>query len=230
MPGLEPETLKSTDNIRTNLYSVLNPAMLCGIGAEPAESFGYAPVILSRHVEDEAKDVGMDVVCQNQMDASMIELDGTEDKSRLGGNAILPVSIAVAKAAASFLGLPLYRYLGGFSARHLPVPMCNVVGGGKFYSPYLACEDYLILAPGLDNFAEAIEVISMTYFTLGDILRETEGEIGTHNGIYTPRKMNNRQVFEAISKAIENAGYEGTIFLALDVCADQFYDSKDDTY
>lgn len=174
--------------------------------------------------------IGMDVVCQNQVDAAMIELDGTEDKSNLGGNAILPVSIAVAKAAASSLGLPLYRYLGGFSARHLPVPMCNVVGGGKFYNPYLAFEDYLILAPGFDSFAEAIEAISMTYFTLGDILKETEGEIGTYNGIYTPRKMNNREVFEAISKAIEKAGYEGRIFLALDVCADQFYDSRDDTY
>ena len=174
--------------------------------------------------------IGMDVVCQNQVDAAMIELDGTEDKSRLGGNAILPVSMAVAKAAASSLGLPLYRYLGGFSARHLPVPMCNVVGGGKFYNPYLAFEDYLILAPGFASFAEAIEAISMTYFTLGDILKETEGEIGTYNGIYTPRKMNNREVFEAISKAIEKAGYEGRIFLALDVCADQFYNSKDDTY
>ena len=174
--------------------------------------------------------IGMDVVCQNQVDASMIELDGTEDKSRLGGNAILPVSMAVAKAAASSLGLPLYRYLGGFSARRLPVPMCNVVGGGKFYNPYLAFEDYLIIAPGFDSFAEAIEAISMTYFTLGDILKETEGEIGTYNGIYTPRKMNNREVFEAISDAIEKAGYEGRIFLALDVCADQFYDSKDGTY
>lgn len=173
---------------------------------------------------------GMPVTEQRRVDTAMLELDGTPDKSNLGANAMLPVSLAVARAAAASLGIPLYRYLGGFHSRMLPVVMFNVIGGGGFYNPHLTFEDYLLVPVGFDRFGEAVEAVSSAYFALGDLLRAVEPEVNTRNGVYIPRTLKNDQVFAIMLEAVAKAGYEGRIVLGVDVCANHFFREEEQRY
>lgn len=174
--------------------------------------------------------VGHEVACQSNIDGCLLALDGTPDKSVLGGNAILSVSMAATRAAAESLDLPLYRYLGGIGANRTPTLISNLVGGGSFYNPRLVFEDYLIVASQFGSAAEAVEAISETYLVLGEVLGELEPDVRVHKGLYVPRTLNNRQVLEALMRAVDRAGFGGRMSLALDVCAGQFYHPESDTY
>lgn len=173
---------------------------------------------------------GVDVSRLGDIDRIMLELDGTPDKSKLGGNAILSVSMAAAKAGAKALGLPLYRFLGGLGANRLPVLISNMVGGGTFYNPKLVFEDYLVMAYDFDSTAEAVEALSEVYLALGEALDGFEKDVPMHKGLYVPQTLNNEQVFEALVKAAEIAGFGGRMRIALDVCAGQFYDENKSRY
>lgn len=173
---------------------------------------------------------GADVARLGDIDRMMLELDGTPDKSSLGGNAILSVSMAVAEAGANSLGLPFYRYVGGLGANRLPVLVSNMVGGGNFYNPRLVFEDYLVMAYDFESTAEAVEAISEVYMALAEALGEYEKDVPMHKGLYVPQTLNNEQVFNALLKAADRAGFAGRMRIALDVCAGQFYDEASGRY
>ncbi len=174
---------------------------------------------------------GMDVTAQRALDMFMLELDGTENKSKLGANAILGVSMAAARAAAEFLELPLYQYLGGVNSYRLPVPMMNVINGGKHAGSGLAVQEFLILPVGLDNYHEALRAGVETYHTLGKILKEKYGNSATNvgdEGGYAPTIATTREALDAMLDAIDKAGYKGKIKLGMDAAASEFF--KDGKY
>lgn len=171
--------------------------------------------------------IGMDPLEQARIDQVMIELDGTPNKVRLGANAILSVSQAVARAAALACGQPLYTYLGGVGARHLPVPMMNVINGGKHADSSLDFQEFMIVPRGAPSFAEAIRYAAETFHALKDILssRGYATSVGDEGG-FAPRLKSNEEACQLIVEAIEAAGYApGTdIALALDPAATSFYE------
>lgn len=175
--------------------------------------------------------VGMSVFDQVGVDAAMIELDGTHNKSVLGANAILGVSLAVAKAAAITLGLPLYQYLGGFNAKELPVPMMNILNGGAHADNNVDIQEFMIMPVGAPNFAEALRMCAEVYHTLKGVLKGLglNTAIGDEGG-FAPNLSSNEQALEVIVEAIKKAGYKpGVDFgLALDVAATEIY--KDGKY
>ena len=171
--------------------------------------------------------VGWDATDQVGIDETMIELDGTENKSRLGANAILGVSLAVAKAAANSLDLPLYRYLGGVSARTLPVPMMNIMNGGKHAAGSTDLQEFMIMPVGAPTFAEGLRWCAEIYHTLkkvlvGKGLRTTVGD----EGGFAPRLSANSEPLDLMMEAIEQAGYRPgeQIMLAMDPAASEFYE------
>jgi enolase len=172
--------------------------------------------------------VGFDATEQAVIDQFMIRLDGTENKSRLGANAILGVSQAVARAAAQSCGLPLYAYLGGVGARHLPVPMMNVLNGGKHADSSLDFQEFMIFPVGAPNFAEALRYGAETFQALKKILH-TNGyatSVGDEGGFAPQLKGGNDEACELIVAAIEKAGYQPgkDIAIALDPAASSFYE------
>ena len=172
------------------------------------------------------KVVGMDVTKQRELDVTMIEMDGTENKSKLGANAILGVSMAAARAAAATLELPLYQYLGGVNTYKLPVPMMNVVNGGKHAGSGLAVQEFLLLPVGLDSYHEALRAGVETYHTLGTILKEKYGKSATNvgdEGGFAPSIGTTREALDAMIKAIKTAGYEGKVKLGMDAAASEFF-------
>ena len=175
--------------------------------------------------------VGMSVFDQVGVDMAMIELDGTHNKSILGANAILGVSLAVAKAAATALGLPLYQYLGGFNAKELPVPMMNILNGGAHADNNVDIQEFMIMPVGAPNFAEALRMCAEVYHTLKGVLKGLglNTAIGDEGG-FAPNLSSNEQALEVIVEAITKAGYKpGVDFgLALDVAATEIY--KDGKY
>jgi len=175
--------------------------------------------------------VGMSVFDQVGVDSAMIELDGTHNKSVLGANAILGVSMAVAKAAATTLGLPLYQYLGGFNAKELPVPMMNILNGGAHADNNVDIQEFMIMPVGAPNFAEALRMSAEVYHTLKSVLKGLglNTAIGDEGG-FAPNLTSNEQALEVIVEAITKAGYKpGVDFgLALDVAASEIY--KDGKY
>ncbi len=169
---------------------------------------------------------GMDVTAQRALDMFMLELDGTENKSKLGANAILGVSMAAARAAAEFLELPLYQYLGGVNSYRLPVPMMNVINGGKHAGSGLAVQEFLILPVGMDNYHEALRAGVETYHMLGKILKEKYGNSATNvgdEGGYAPSIATTREALDAMLDAIDKAGYKGKIKLGMDAAASEFF-------
>jgi enolase len=173
----------------------------------------------------------LDAAEQAQVDATMIALDGTENKSRLGANAILPVSMACARAAAMASGLPLYRYLGGVSARVLPVPMLNVINGGVHADNNLDIQEFMIVPAGAGSFAEALRMAAETFHNLHKILKDMKLATGVGDeGGFAPDLKSNEQALGLIQAAIEQAGYRAghDIFLAIDAAASSFY--KDGKY
>ncbi|MEM2989913.1 MAG: phosphopyruvate hydratase [Halobacteria archaeon] len=170
--------------------------------------------------------LGMNVFKQREIDKLLIELDGTSNKSKLGANAILGVSIAVAKAAASAAGLPLYQYLGGAASYTIPVPSLNVINGGKHAGNKLAIQEFMIQPVEAGLFAEAIRMAVETYHMLKNLIKEKYGIASTNvgdEGGYAPAMTTTREALEAISLAIEKAGYEGKIKLGLDSAASEFF-------
>jgi len=179
--------------------------------------------------------IGMDVTLQRDIDMLMLELDGSENKSNLGANAILGVSLAVAKAAANTLGMPLYRYLGGVNAYVLPVPMSNVINGGAHAGNDLDFQEFMIMPVGAKNFREAIQMVSETYHTLKKILMEKYGKLAVNvgdEGGFAPPMKEVTEPLDALVKAIEETGYKvgDEIAFALDVASSEFYDEEKNVY
>ncbi|QLA15949.1 phosphopyruvate hydratase [Desulfolutivibrio sulfoxidireducens] len=175
--------------------------------------------------------VGMDATQQVAIDNLMIETDGTENKSRLGANAILGVSLAVARAASSFVGLPLYQYLGGINAKVLPVPQMNIINGGMHAPNNLDIQEFMILPLGAKTFADALRMASETFHTLKALLAK-DGHITSvgDEGGFAPNLKDHDEAFRYIVKAIEESGYRpgSEISLAIDAAASEFF--KDGKY
>ncbi len=170
--------------------------------------------------------IGWDALDQAGIDEFLVSLDGTPNKSRLGANAILGVSLAVAKAAASALGLPLYRYLGGISARTLPVPLMNILNGGKHAAGSTDLQEFMIVPAGAPTFAEALRWGSEIYHALKAVLKDKgyNTNVGDEGG-FAPTLSSNEEAVELIVEAIERAGYEPgkEVYLALDPAASELY-------
>lgn len=167
---------------------------------------------------------GLDALEQFQIDSLMLELDGTENKSRLGANAILAVSVATAKAAANYLELSLFRYLGGVSARYLPIPMMNILNGGKHADNNVDIQEFMIAPVGADTFSEALRMGTEVYHSLKNVLhsKNYNTSIGDEGG-FAPMLKSNEEALEIILTAIEKAGYKpyDDFMLALDVAASE---------
>ena len=175
--------------------------------------------------------IGIDVSHQREIDAIMLELDGTHNKSKLGANAILGVSLSVAHAAADSLGISLYRYLGGTNAFTLPVPTMNVINGGKHAGNELAIQEFMLQPGGAKTFSEALRIGAETYHTLGTILAKKYGNSAVnvgYEGGYAPPLKNTTDALDALMDAIEEAGYNKKITIGLDSAATEFY--KDGKY
>jgi len=171
---------------------------------------------------------GMDVRHQYDIDRVMLELDGTPNKSRLGANAILGVSLAVAHAAAKSTGLYLYRYLGGSNAYTLPVPTMNVINGGKHAGNELAIQEFMIQPKGAKTYSEALRMGAETYHTLGALLVKRYGKSAVnvgYEGGYAPPLKNTVDALDALTGAIDEAGYEKEITIGLDAAASEFYEN-----
>jgi len=175
--------------------------------------------------------IGLSPYDQAEIDKLMIDLDGTENKSKLGANAILGVSMAVARAAAKSLNLPLYRYLGGSNAVILPTPMLNVINGGSHADNNVDFQEYMIMPTGFDNFSEALRASVETYHALKKLLAENghSTALGDEGG-FAPNLSSNEEPLEYLVKAIEKAGYKAgeEISIAMDVASSEIY--KDGKY
>ena len=180
------------------------------------------------HVDDEIYDalVGFDALDQRDIDRVLIELDGTDNKSRLGANAILGVSLAVARAAADDLAIPLYRYIGGVNAHVLPVPMMNVLNGGEHADNNVDMQEFMIMPVGAASFSEALRWGAETYHVLKKVLhdRDLSTAIGEEGG-FAPNLASNEDAVKLLLEAIEKAGFTpGTdIAIALDAASTEFY-------
>lgn len=175
--------------------------------------------------------VGMDAEDQADLDQAMIELDGTENKGRLGANAILGVSLAAAKAAADARGLPLYRYVGGVSAHVLPVPMMNIINGGEHADNPIDFQEFMIVPVGAASIAEAVRYGSEIFHTLKKMLHEKGLATGVGDeGGFAPDIANTTDALDFIMRAIEGAGYKpgDDVMLALDPASTEFF--KDGKY
>lgn len=172
--------------------------------------------------------VGFDVREQNEIDRVMIELDGTEDKSNLGANAILGVSMACARAAADYSGLPLYKYLGGFNGKTLPVPMMNVINGGSHADSSVDFQEFMIMPVGASSLTEAVRMGAETFHALKSVLKSMGHvtAVGDEGG-FAPNLSSNEEPLQVIVKAIEKAGYVPgkDIAIAMDVAASEFYEN-----
>lgn len=171
--------------------------------------------------------IGFDVFEQNAIDQAMIELDGTSNKSNLGANAILGVSLAVAKAAANELGLPLYRYIGGVSANTLPVPMMNIINGGSHSDAPIAFQEFMIMPVLAKNFTEAMQMGTEIFHNLKKVLhdRNLSTAVGDEGGFAPNLAGGTEDALDSIKLAVENAGYVfgKDIMIALDCAASEFY-------
>ena len=170
--------------------------------------------------------VGMDVTEQQSIDAAMIELDGTENKSRLGANAILGVSLAAAKAAAEFTTQPLFRYVGGTSARILPVPMMNIINGGEHADNPIDIQEFMIMPVAAPTLRDAVRMGSEVFHTLKKELSAAGLSTGIGDeGGFAPNLSSTRVALDFILKSIEKAGYRPgeDIYLALDCAATEYY-------
>lgn len=173
-----------------------------------------------------AEIVGMSVFEQNAIDKLMIDLDGTPNKSKLGANAILGVSLAVAKAAANELGLPLYRYVGGVSGNTLPVPMMNIINGGSHSDAPIAFQEFMIMPVKAQNFTHAMQIGTEIFHNLKKVLhdRGLSTAVGDEGG-FAPTFDGTEDALDTIKKAVENAGYKfgDEVMIALDCAASEFY-------
>jgi enolase len=172
--------------------------------------------------------VGMDVLCQTEIDHRMIELDGTPNKGNLGANAILSVSLAVARAAAEVLEMPLYRYLGGVNARLLPVPMMNILNGGAHADNNVDLQEFMIIPVGAERFSESLRMGAEVFHTLKKVLSKKgyNTAVGDEGG-FAPSLKSNDEAVEVILEAIQQAGLVPgkDVVIALDPASSEFYEN-----
>lgn len=180
-----------------------------------------------------SKVVGMNAYDQPALDSTLIDLDGTENKSKLGANAILGVSMATARAAAKSLDIPLFKYLGGLNAKVLPVPFMNVINGGKHADNSLDIQEFMIVPAGAPNFREALRYGAEVFHNLKKILH-SEGHVTSvgDEGGFAPNLSSNEEAVKVLLQAIETAGYAPgkEIYIALDCAASSFYNAESKTY
>lgn len=171
--------------------------------------------------------IGLNGENQRLIDFNLIDLDGTKNKSRLGANAILAVSLAVAKAVAVSYGLPLYRYLGGINATTLPRPMMNILNGGAHAGNNIDIQEFMIIPVKAESFAEGLRICSEIYITLGKLLKEKNLASGVGDeGGFAPNLASDEEALEFIMKAVNKAGYdENQIKIALDIASSEWYDN-----
>src|ERR1022692_3381590 len=172
---------------------------------------------------------GVDSLDQLTVDRIMLDLDGTETKSKLGANAILAVSLANAKAAAEAIGIPLFKYLGGPNAKVLPVPMANVINGGAHSDAPIDFQEFMIMPKGFDTFSEGLRAITETFHALKAVLKKKGLSTAVcDEGGFAPKLESTEAAIEVILQAIKDAGYKADkqIFLALDVAASEFYNGN----
>ncbi len=186
---------------------------------------------------------GMDVTEQEEIDAALLELDGTPNKSNLGANAILGVSLACAKAGAEFTGLPLYRYIGGTTARTLPVPMMNVLNGGAHADNTVDFQEFMIMPIGFGNYSDALRCGAEVFHSLKALLhsRGLSTAVGDEGG-FAPNVRSNEEAIELVIEAIGKAGYksgsptdkgglgDAQVMIALDPASSEFYDTEKKKY
>ncbi len=178
--------------------------------------------------------IGLEATQQNKLDALLLKLDGTPFKKNLGANATLGVSLAVARAAAQSLGLPLYRYIGGANAKVLPVPCMNVINGGAHAESTVDFQEFFIIPAGFDTFHEALRAGVEVFHALKKVVKGKgyETGVGDEGGFAPSCKNGNEEPLELIEEAIKNAGYEvgKQIFLGMDVASSEFYDADTGKY
>ncbi|MEO0052754.1 MAG: phosphopyruvate hydratase [candidate division WOR-3 bacterium] len=200
---------------------------------DPARYFGKGVLkaIANIHEIIAPRLIGMDATDQFRIDQTLIEIDGTKNKSKLGANAILGVSLAVCRAAAVCAGLPIYRLLGGAGTRLIPTPFLNIINGGMHAPNNLDIQEYMIVPAGLPNFREAIRAAAEIYFALKEILEKMNKPtyVGDEGGM-APDFADNEEPLSIIMQAIEHAGYHPgeQIYLAIDVAASSLY--QDNAY
>lgn len=171
---------------------------------------------------------GMDATEQRQIDDMLIELDDTDNKSKLGANAILAVSLATARASAEYYGMPLYRYLGGIRAELLPVPMMNILNGGKHADNNVDIQEFMIMPVGAESFSDALRMGTEIYHHLSKVLKSKGyGTTVGDEGGFAPSLKSNEEALDVIIAAIEKAGYKPNddVLLALDVAASEMWDN-----
>lgn len=177
--------------------------------------------------------IGVDVSNQNEIDRIMIELDGTSNKSRIGANAILGVSLAAAKAAANYHQLPLYRYIGGANANTLPVPMMNILNGGSHADNKIDFQEFMVMPFGADTFRDSLRMGVEVFHALQKDLKKAgySTNVGDEGG-FAPNLGSNEEAIEFVLRAIESAGYKPgeDIYIALDPASSEFYNTKEDLY
>ncbi len=177
--------------------------------------------------------IGMDVFDQVSIDQLLIDLDGTHNKGKLGANAILGVSIAVARAAANELGMPLYQYIGGINAKVLPVPMMNILNGGEHADNNVDIQEFMVMPVGANNFKQALRMGAEIFHSLKNELKSKglNTAVGDEGG-FAPNLSSNEEALATIVQAIEKAGYKPgeEVVLALDVAATEMYDKEKKVY
>ncbi len=177
--------------------------------------------------------IGVDVFEQNEIDRKMLKLDGTENKSELGANAILAVSLAAAKAAAFESNMPLYRYVGGVNANTLPIPMMNILNGGSHADNSIDFQEFMIMPVGAETFSEALRMGVEVFHHLKSVLKDKgySTNVGDEGG-FAPNIKSNEEAIETVLTAIEKAGYKPgkEIYIAMDAATSEFYDEKSGLY
>ena len=187
------------------------------------------------HVNIELQEalVGLDVTDQRLIDETMLEVDGTENKGNLGANAILGVSLAVARAAADCLGQPLYRYVGGVNARTLPVPMMNILNGGSHADNKIDIQEFMVMPVGAETFTDGLRMGTEIFHHLKSVLKGQghSTNVGDEGG-FAPNLGSNEEAVEVVLRAIEKAGYRPgeDVLLAMDAAASEFYDKESGLY
>ncbi|ALC88879.1 enolase [Bacillus sp. FJAT-18017] len=173
------------------------------------------------------------VLDQVSIDQALIALDGTENKGKLGANAILGISLAVAHAAADYLGMPLYQYLGGVNSKQLPVPMMNIVNGGEHADNNVDIQEFMVMPVGAPNFKEALRMGAEIFHSLKGVLKERglNTAVGDEGG-FAPNLGSNEEALQTIVEAIEKAGYKPgeEVMLAMDAASSEFYNKEDGKY
>jgi enolase len=202
---------------------------------EKSQYSGKGVLKAVENVESKIADavIGRDALDQTDVDETMIALDGTQNKKELGANAILGVSLAVAHAASSQLGLSLFRYLGGPNAKVLPVPMMNVINGGAHSDAPIDFQEFMIMPKGAPTFSEALRYGAEIFYALKSVLkaRGLSTAVGDEGG-FAPNLKSVEDTFDTLSQAVEKAGFKlgEEIYFALDAAASEFFDAKSSTY